>query len=198
MKQQKQLNFVASSSLPTLFGAFSVFAFSDGSNEEHLALVKGSVSDCENVLVRLHSQCLTGDTLGSLKCDCRQQFEEALKLIDCEGKGVLVYLRQEGRGIGLANKIKAYSLQEQGLDTVEANKQLGFEKDLRSYEAAAEILKHLRVKSVRLLTNNPEKIIGLNGSGISVVERVPLSITPNEHNFKYLETKKTKLNHLLE
>ncbi len=192
------LKLVAKASMPTLFGDFVVYAFSDGSKEEHLTLVKGSVEGEESVLTRVHSQCLTGDTLGSLKCDCREQFEESLRQIEECGKGVLVYLRQEGRGIGLANKIKAYALQEQGLDTVEANEQLGFEKDLRTYEAAAQILKQLKVKSVRLLTNNPEKVSGLNGSGITVTERVPLVITSNEHNKKYLQTKKDKLNHFLE
>lgn len=192
------IRLVARANLPTQFGDFIVYAFSDEDKEEHLALVKGIVEGEENVLVRIHSQCLTGDTLGSLKCDCRQQFEESMRRITESGKGILIYLRQEGRGIGLSNKIKAYALQEQGLDTVEANEQLGFEKDLRSYGAAAEILKQLKVKSVRLLTNNPEKISGLNGGGIKVVERISLVIKPNEYNEGYLQTKKIKLHHVFE
>ena len=167
----------------------------DGS--EHMALVKGEISGAEPVLVRLHSECLTGDVFGSERCDCGDQIRQSLRLIDQQGKGVLVYMHQEGRGIGLTNKIKAYALQDQGRDTVEANLELGFKEDLRDYGIGAQILRDLDVQEVRLLTNNPRKITGLEDYGLKVVERVPLEVMPRETNIHYLRTKRTKLGHLL-
>ena len=169
----------------------------DGS--EHVAIVKKrSNSLSEPVLVRMHSECLTGDAFGSLRCDCRPQLEAALSRIEQEGEGVVVYLRQEGRGIGLINKLKAYSLQDGGLDTVEANEKLGFPADLRNYGVGAQILTDLGIKKLKLLTNNPRKIAGLGGYGIEVVSRVPLVICPSDYNAEYLNVKKTKLGHLLD
>ncbi|HHQ44617.1 MAG TPA: GTP cyclohydrolase II [Candidatus Altiarchaeales archaeon] len=183
--------------LPSKYGNFRVKAFEGDDGREHLAIYKGKLDGAEKVLARIHSECLTGDLIKSLKCDCGQQLEKALKQIHWEDAGVLVYLRQEGRGIGLVNKINAYCLQENGFDTVEANEELGFKPDLRKYGLAAEILQELGVKSVRLLTNNPEKEKGLSEFGMPVTETVPLKIHPNEHNRRYLETKKEKLFHLL-
>ena len=160
-------------------------------------MVKGDVASGKPVLVRVHSECFTGDVLGSLRCDCRGQLQGAMKMIEEEGCGIIVYMRQEGRGIGLANKIKAYALQDQGLDTVEANKHLGFDPDPREYGLGAQILVDLGVKEMRLITNNPIKRAGLEGYGLKVVERVPLVIPPNDYNFVYLKTKKEKLGHLL-
>jgi 3,4-dihydroxy 2-butanone 4-phosphate synthase/GTP cyclohydrolase II len=167
----------------------------DGS--EHMALVKGEITGSENVLVRLHSECLTGDVFGSERCDCGDQIRQSLRQIDQQGSGVLVYMHQEGRGIGLTNKIRAYALQDQGRDTVEANLELGFKEDLRDYGIGAQILRDLRVRSVSLLTNNPRKITGLENYGVKVVERVPLEILPREANIRYLRTKQRKLGHLL-
>ncbi|MCK4349733.1 MAG: GTP cyclohydrolase II, partial [Candidatus Krumholzibacteria bacterium] len=166
-------------------------------DHHHMAVVKGNVADGGPVLVRVHSQCLTGDLFHSMRCDCGDQLEVALSVIEEEGKGILLYMRQEGRGIGLANKIRAYALQDQGRDTVEANIELGFEVDLRDYGVGAQILWDLGVRQIRLMTNNPRKIIGLQGHGLSVIERVPLEVEPNEINAKYLQTKKDKLGHLL-
>ncbi|MBS3067419.1 GTP cyclohydrolase II [Candidatus Micrarchaeota archaeon] len=184
---------IAESFLPTKFGEFKILAFkcADG---EHIALVKGEIGDRVNV--RVHSKCLTGDTFCSMRCDCHEQLEASLKYIS-ENGGVLIYLDQEGRGIGLANKIKAYALQDTGYDTVEANKKLGFENDHRDFKIAAEILHYLEIKKIRLLTNNPEKMKGLEDNGITV-ERIPLIIKPNKHNKKYLETKAKKMNHMIE
>jgi 3,4-dihydroxy 2-butanone 4-phosphate synthase/GTP cyclohydrolase II len=165
---------------------------------DHIALVKGSFSPDDEVLVRVHSECLTGDSFGSLRCDCGEQLEAAMKLIEAEGKGVILYMRQEGRGIGLKNKIKAYGLQDrEGLDTVQANERLGFAADLRDYGVGAQILHDLGVRKMRIITNNPGKRAGIEGYGLSIVERVPLEITPNERNFQYLRTKKEKLGHVL-
>ena len=189
---------VAEASLPTRFGHFRIIAFANGACEEHVALVKGSVKGASSVLVRLHSQCLTGDAFHSIKCDCGKQLEDSLKLIGKSRKGVFIYLRQEGRGIGLANKIRAYALQDKGMDTAEANLALGFKEDERDYEEAAQILKALGVKSVRLLTNNPEKVKGLEKKGVCVCERIPLQVKPTRFSSSYLKAKKAKLNHLID
>jgi 3,4-dihydroxy 2-butanone 4-phosphate synthase/GTP cyclohydrolase II len=164
---------------------------------EHVALVKGDISGKANVLVRMHSECMTGDVFGSVRCDCGEQLAAAMRRIEEEGLGAIVYLRQEGRGIGLANKLKAYRLQDEGLDTVEANAELGFKPDLRDYGIGAQILLDLGLHSIRLLTNNPRKIVGLDGYDIEVTGREPLLVEPGSHNEKYLETKKAKLGHIL-
>lgn len=186
--------------LPSAFGTFQIYAYRNTlDNSEHVAIVKGDPAEFQDspVMVRMHSECLTGDSLGSLRCDCRMQLQAALKMIDNAGKGVVVYLRQEGRGIGLVNKLKAYSLQDMGLDTVEANERLGFPADLRDYGMGAQMLNDLGVKQIRLITNNPRKIAGLKGYGIEVVDRVPLLIESNDYNSMYLATKASKLGHLL-
>jgi 3,4-dihydroxy 2-butanone 4-phosphate synthase / GTP cyclohydrolase II len=184
--------------LPTDFGEFHVIAYTNEvNNQEHLALVKGTINPDDPTLVRVHSECLTGDVFHSHRCDCGPQLNRALKQIEKEGTGVLLYMRQEGRGIGLLNKLKAYKLQEQGLDTVEANEQLGFPPDLREYGIGAQMLKDLGIRKIKLLTNNPRKIKGLNGYGLEVVERVPIQIPANESNEYYLSTKKNKLGHML-
>ena len=190
----------AIANLPSLFGNFRVYAYRNTlDNTEHLAIVKGDLQDFADneVLVRVHSECLTGDALGSLRCDCRGQLQSALKMIEFANWGVVIYLRQEGRGIGLINKIKAYSLQDGGLDTVEANEKLGFGADLRTYGVGAQILHDLGIKKMRLITNNPRKLAGLKGFGIEIVGRLPLLIETNEYNWRYLETKAEKLGHLL-
>ena len=188
------MEFVAKANLPTRFGVFDVHAFRDENRQEHIALVSGGLS-IEPVTVRIHSKCTTGDTFCSLRCDCRAQFEASMKMIATKG-GVLIYLDQEGRGIGLSNKIKAYALQEQGKDTVEANVELGFAPDSRNYSTATEILKFFKIKKIKLITNNPGKLKGIDDDGIKVVERIPLSIKPNKFNRKYLKTKKEKMGHL--
>jgi len=184
--------------MPTQFGEFKLHLYRslvDG--QHHAALTFGDVRDKKSVLVRVHSECLTGDVFGSLRCDCGSQLHDALRRIAAEGEGVLVYMRQEGRGIGFANKIHAYALQEEGLDTVEANEKLGFKPDLREYGIGAQILVDLGLRSIRLLTNNPRKVVGLDGFGLEIVEQLPIRIEPTAHNQKYLETKKTKLGHKL-
>ncbi len=184
--------------MPTDFGIFQAIAYSNEVDQkEHVALVKGKIDGSQPVLVRMHSECLTGDVFHSHRCDCGSQLAAALKQINDAGSGVLVYLRQEGRGIGLINKLKAYELQEQGMDTVDANIKLGFKPDLRDYGIGAQILKDIGVRKIRLLTNNPRKIIGLGGYGMEIVERVPLQIEENEDNAKYLRTKQSKLGHML-
>ena len=189
---------VAEASLPTVYGDFRVIAYQsvlDG--REHLALVKGDVGSKANVLVRMHSECMTGDVFASRRCDCGEQLVAAMRRIEEEGLGAIVYLRQEGRGIGLANKLKAYKLQDEGWDTVEANAQLGFKPDLRDYGIGAQILLDLGLHSIRLLTNNPRKIVGLDGYDIEVTGREPLQVIPGEHNERYLDTKRAKLGHIL-
>ena len=184
--------------LPTHFGEFTLICYENEIDHlDHLALLKGDLQARENVLVRMHSECLTGDVFGSQLCDCGAQLHRAMELIAQEGAGVLVYLRQEGRGIGLTNKLRAYELQAQGQDTVEANESLGFKADLRDYGIGAQILADLQLTKIRLITNNPQKIIGLEGYGLQVVARVPLEVPPSQKNLDYLQTKKTKMGHLL-
>jgi 3,4-dihydroxy 2-butanone 4-phosphate synthase / GTP cyclohydrolase II len=198
MRTEGLVRRVATASLPTLHGAFTLAAYQsviDG--ETHIALVRGEVGDGERVMVRVHSKCLTGDVFHSLRCDCGLQLDGAIEQIAKEGQGVLLYLNQEGRGIGLANKIRAYELQDQGFDTVEANERLGFQADQRDYGIGAQILRDLGVRTMRLLTNNPRKFVGLEGYGLAVAETLPLEIAAQEHTQRYLKTKKDKLGHKL-
>lgn len=191
-------HFVASSNLPTTWGEFTLHGFEDAdTQQEHIALTMGDVANGEPVLARIHSECLTGDVLHSLRCDCGAQLHAAMQTIADEGRGVLLYLRQEGRGIGLMNKIRAYHLQDQGADTVEANQQLGFEADLRQYDMLTTMLKHLNISKLRLMTNNPRKLAALESAGIHIAERLPLQVGENPHNRQYLATKTQKLGHLL-
>jgi GTP cyclohydrolase II len=187
---------VAQAGLPTRYGTFEMFVYGTSDHKEHVALTLGAIDDGGPVLVRAHSECLTGDVFGSSRCDCGEQLDDSLRFLQEQGRGVLLYLRQEGRGIGLTKKISAYSLQEQGLDTVEANLALGLPEDMRDYRVAAEMLLDLGVRRARLLTNNPAKIEGLERYGVEVVERVPLGISPNPSNLGYLRTKWEKMGHL--
>jgi 3,4-dihydroxy 2-butanone 4-phosphate synthase/GTP cyclohydrolase II len=197
-RHEKLVTKVAQANLPTKYGQFTAIAYKSTIDpDQHVALVKGDVSSDEPVLVRVHSECLTGDVFGSLRCDCGEQIEMALNAIAEEDRGVLLYMRQEGRGIGLHNKIAAYALQDKGLDTVEANETLGFPADLRDYGIGAQILVDLGLKNIKLLTNNPKKVVGLEGYGLHVVETVPLRVDPNPLNLRYLETKQQKLGHIL-
>ncbi len=194
---KKLIRKTAEASLPTRCGNFRVICYEDRNKGQHLALIKGDVRGGKNILVRVHSECLTGDALGSLRCDCGLQLEKALTLIGKKG-GVILYMAQEGRGIGLMNKIAAYHFQDHGMDTVEANLRLGFKADARDYTLGAQILADIGLTTIRLLTNNPRKIIGLGKYGLNIVERVPIMIKPNKLNKKYLRTKKEKLGHYLE
>ncbi len=198
-RKEKIVRRVTDVDLPTNYGHFRLYLYQNilDPQEHHLALVKGNVADGKPVLVRVHSECLTGDTLGSLRCDCGDQLKFALRKIEEEGRGALLYMRQEGRGIGLPNKILAYKLQDDGKDTVEANEALGFKPDLRDYGFGAQMLLDLGIKEIRLMTNNPRKIVGLEGYGLKIVERVPIVINPNSINKKYLKTKAMKLGHIL-
>ena len=197
-KREHMIERVVETNIPTDYGDFRMVGYRTSVDDFiHLALVKGDVDGSTPELVRVQSECLTGDVFGSLRCDCRHQLDAAMKEINDNGRGIILYMRQEGRGIGLVNKLKAYNLQDEGMDTVEANEALGFGDDLRDYGIGAQILADLGAKEIRLLTNNPRKIVGLEGYGLEVVERVSLQIDPTDHNKRYLETKKDKLGHLL-
>src|SRR5229473_615459 len=199
MQHEKHVRCLASPRLPTPYGDFRVHAYkSDITGEEHVALVMGEISESDEVLVRVHSSCLTGDVFHSARCDCGDQLERAFELIGAEKKGDILYLLQEGRGIGLLNKLKAYELQEQGHDTIEANEKLGFPGDIREYGTGSQILRDLGVRKIRLMTNNPAKYVAIEGFGLEIVERVPLEIAPSNDTRKYLEAKKAKLGHMLE
>ncbi len=198
MRKESFVRRAAETLIPTLAGEFQIVVYENDVDQlTHIALVKGEVKPEQPTLVRVHSECLTGDVFGSMRCDCGDQLHQAMQKIDAEGSGVVLYLRQEGRGIGLVNKIKAYALQEEGLDTVEANEELGFKSDMRNYGIGAQMLVDLGVRQMRLMTNNPKKMVGLEGYGLSIVEQVPIEIEPNEYNRCYLNCKKLKMGHML-
>ena len=198
MQREKLVQRVVTTTLPTKDGSYTIHVYrSDTDLKEHIALVKGDISYDTPVLVRVHSECLTGDVFGSLRCDCNDQLHTAIRMVEKEGVGVVLYMRQEGRGIGLVNKLKAYQLQDEGMDTVEANEKLGFRADLRDYGIGAQILRDLGIGKIRLMTNNPKKVVGLHGYGLEIVERVPLEAESHIHNEKYLKTKRDKLGHLI-
>jgi 3,4-dihydroxy 2-butanone 4-phosphate synthase/GTP cyclohydrolase II len=198
MKREKLVERLVSTKLPTKYGEFQIHLYRSATDsKDHIALVKGEIKPDVPVLVRVHSECLTGDLFGSLRCDCNEQLFAAIRMVEKAGTGVVLYMRQEGRGIGLVNKLKAYRLQDEGLDTVEANEKLGFRPDLRDYGIGAQILRDLGVRKMKLMTNNPKKVVGLNGYGLDIVERVPLEMDPNEVNERYLMTKRDKLGHLI-
>ncbi|MBI1805353.1 MAG: bifunctional 3,4-dihydroxy-2-butanone-4-phosphate synthase/GTP cyclohydrolase II [Ignavibacteria bacterium] len=198
MEREKLVHRIVSTTLPTNYGTFEIYVYkSETDSKEHVALVKGEIREDTPVLVRVHSECLTGDVFGSMRCDCNDQLIAAMKLVEQEGNGVVLYMRQEGRGIGLSNKLKAYKLQDEGMDTVEANEKLGFRPDLRDYGIGAQILRDLGVGKIRLMTNNPKKVVGLHGYGLDIVERVPLEAEAHALNEKYLKTKRDKLGHLI-
>jgi len=193
------IDLFSEANLPTRFGDFRVFVFHNNQDDkEHLALAMGDVRDARGILVRIHSECLTGETLGSLRCDCGDQLHESMRMVARAGRGLVIYLRQEGRGIGLGNKVRAYALQDGGMDTIDANHQLGFGADDRDYGMAVAILKYFDVKSLLLITNNPEKIRDLKEHGIDIIQRVPIEIQPNEYSRKYLRTKRDKAGHMLD
>ncbi len=197
-KHDKLVDQTSICDMPTKYGDFKAFCFVNKLNgEHHVALVKGEIGDGENLLCRVHSECLTGDAFGSMRCDCGQQLAAAMTQIEQEGRGILLYMRQEGRGIGLVNKLRAYALQDKGMDTLEANLALGFEGDPREYYIGAQILRELGVKTLRLLTNNPDKVYGLSGFGMEIMERIPIQIPANDHDLFYLKTKQTKMGHIL-
>jgi 3,4-dihydroxy 2-butanone 4-phosphate synthase/GTP cyclohydrolase II len=199
MRTESFVSRTAETVIPTaIAGTFKAVVFENKIDDLlHIAFVKGEIDPQTPTLVRVHSECLTGDIFGSLRCDCGEQLHQAMRMMDKEGKGVLLYIRQEGRGIGLVNKLKAYALQDQGMDTVEANQALGFKPDLRNYGIGAQILANLGVRKMRIMTNNPKKIVGLEGYGLSIVEQVPIAVEPNEYNRCYLKCKELKMGHLL-